>query len=92
MWDLLQVLCFQEHQLNVSDVCWSNDGTVLLSGGFDHCVKEWDVSAGKALHSYSELQGFIQTVRFNPAGTGCSFYHPVVVNAGYFTPCLSKIE
>ncbi|CAM6097900.1 unnamed protein product [Calypogeia fissa] len=70
VWDVQtqrEVLCFQEHQLNVSDVCWSNDGTVLLSGGFDHCVKEWDVSTGKALHSYSELQGFIQTVRFNPA-------------------------
>ncbi|KAL3695266.1 hypothetical protein R1sor_009342 [Riccia sorocarpa] len=61
------VLCFQEHQLNVADVCWSNDGTVLLSGGFDNRVIEYDVAAGKALHSYSELQGFIQAVRFNPA-------------------------
>ncbi|KAL2641342.1 hypothetical protein R1flu_008929 [Riccia fluitans] len=70
VWDVQnsrEVLCFQEHQLNVADVCWSNDGTVLLSGGFDNRVIEYDVVAGKALHSYSELQGFIQAVRFNPA-------------------------
>jgi WD40 repeat protein len=63
-----QVQCFQEHQQNVADVDWSSDGAHLLSGGFDHCVKDWDVVAGKSVHSYSELQGFIQTVRFNPAG------------------------
>ncbi len=54
----------------MADVDWSNDGTLLLSGGFDHCVKEWDLAAGKVVHSYSELQGFIQAVRFNPAGLG----------------------
>ena len=68
--------CFQEHQQNVADVDWSSDGTRLLSGGFDHCVKDWDVVAGKAVHSYSELHGFIQTVRFNPAGQQSYQFHP----------------
>ncbi|GBG74628.1 hypothetical protein CBR_g19035 [Chara braunii] len=63
-------LCFAEHQLIVSDVCWSDDGAVLLSGGYDHCVKEWDVVAGKGIHSYGVGQGFVLAVRFNPADNG----------------------
>lgn len=70
--------CFQEHQQNVADVDWSSDGAHLLSGGFDHCVKDWDVVAGKAVHSYSELQGFIQTVRFNPSGQWSLHLHPFI--------------
>ena len=55
------------HQINVSDVAWSEDSSEILSGGFDHFGRVWDVNTSKMIHSY-EMQAFVQTVAFHPIG------------------------
>ncbi|KAL6074290.1 WD domain G-beta repeat [Balamuthia mandrillaris] len=75
LWDLStqkEVACLAEHELNVSDVCWSNDSTQLLSGSFDHSIKLWDAVKGELQGSY-ETQGLVQSVKFNPADNNLWF-------------------
>jgi COMPASS component SWD3 len=62
-----EILCFAEHQLNVSDLAWTSDSSELLSGAYDHTVKLWDIQKGKNVETYSTT-GFVQTVQYNPAG------------------------
>ena len=35
----------QEHRHSVSALSWSHDSALLLSGSYDHTVRQWDVSA-----------------------------------------------
>ncbi|KAI9343244.1 WD40-repeat-containing domain protein [Obelidium mucronatum] len=56
----------KRHTLNISDLCWSEDSSLLLSGGYDQTCKTWDVENGKFLESF-DCDGFVQCVMFNPA-------------------------
>jgi COMPASS component SWD3 len=56
------------HGLNISDLAWGHDSTLLLSGAYDKTCKLWDVESGKQLDSF-EGEGFVQCVRFHPQGT-----------------------
>ena len=57
----------KQHALNVSDLSWSQDSSVLVSGAYDQTCKTWDVEGGKMIESYQNL-GFVQCVMFNPQG------------------------
>lgn len=57
----------KKHELNVSDVSWSNDSLVVVSGGYDQTCRTWDVEQGKPLDVYG-MDGFVQCVAFNPQG------------------------
>lgn len=55
------------HQSSVSTIVFSNDGTILASGGRDHTVIFWDVRTGTELRRNATAfkQGIYQ-VRFRP--------------------------
>eukprot|EP01114_Cavostelium_apophysatum_P020950 TRINITY_DN7171_c0_g1_i1.p1 TRINITY_DN7171_c0_g1~~TRINITY_DN7171_c0_g1_i1.p1 ORF type:complete len:525 (-),score=115.98 TRINITY_DN7171_c0_g1_i1:236-1810(-) len=75
LWNLTsktEMLCLQEHSLNVSDLSWSNDSSELLSGGYDQKVKAWDINKGKLISSHS-ISGFVQAVSFNPTDNNLFF-------------------
>ena len=60
--------CLKGHKLNVSDVCWSNDSSSIISGAYDQTCKLWDIETSRYTHSF-ENEGFVQCVMFNPTGT-----------------------
>ena len=64
---LCQLYVLKGHGLNISDLAWSHDSTLLLSGAYDKTCKLWDVKSGKQLDSF-EGEGFVQCVRFHPQG------------------------
>jgi len=81
IWDLKstkQQSCFEEHQLNVSDLSWSNDSNLLLSGAYDRTVKLWDIQTGTPLRNF-ETAGFVQSVMFEP-----------VYNNVFYVACTKK--
>ncbi len=51
---------------------WSKDSSELLSGGYDHLVKLWDIQKGKNIGTFSAA-GFIQSVQYNPADNNTFF-------------------
>lgn len=64
---LCQLYVLKGHGLNISDLAWGHDSTLLLSGAYDKTCKLWDVESGKQLDSF-EGEGFVQCVRFHPQG------------------------
>ena len=56
-----------KHTMNVTDICWSNDSSKLLSGSFDQTCKLWDIESGKMINSF-DYHGFVQCVKYNPKG------------------------
>jgi COMPASS component SWD3 len=60
-----ELLCLNEHQLNVSDVEWSADSQRLVSSSFDQTVKEWDVKGAALLRSH-DVGGLGQCVAYDP--------------------------
>jgi len=55
------------HGLNISDLAWGYDSSLLLSAAYDKTCKLWDVGSGRLLDSF-EGEGFVQCVRFHPQG------------------------
>ncbi len=60
-----ELLCLNEHQLNVSDVEWSADSQRLVSSSFDQTVKEWDIQAAELVRSH-DVGGLGQCVAYDP--------------------------
>ncbi|KAF9432059.1 hypothetical protein BGZ76_011314 [Entomortierella beljakovae] len=60
------------HGLNISDLAWGHDSTLLLSAAYDKTSKRWDVESGKLLDSF-EAEGFVQCVRFHPQDNNIFF-------------------
>ncbi|KAJ3109638.1 hypothetical protein HDU97_003065 [Phlyctochytrium planicorne] len=77
IWDAIstnkELFNFKKHNLNISDLCWSNNSTELLSGGYDQNCVLWDVEMGKYIESY-EAEGFVQCVMMNPCDNKIFFY------------------
>ncbi|ORY42729.1 WD40 repeat-like protein [Rhizoclosmatium globosum] len=67
----LQIL--KRHSLNISDLCWSEDSTLLLSGAYDQTCKTWDIENSKFLESF-DCDGFVQCVQFNPIDKNQFYY------------------
>ncbi|KAI8836990.1 WD40-repeat-containing domain protein [Chytriomyces cf. hyalinus JEL632] len=68
-----EVSILKRHTLNISDVCWSEDSTQLLSGAYDQTCKTWDIENGKYMDSY-DCDGFVQCVMFNPIDKSQFYY------------------
>lgn len=52
LWDLRSPFeneFFQGHTLEVSSLCYSNDGKILASAGIDNAVKLWEAETGKLI-------------------------------------------
>jgi COMPASS component SWD3 len=60
-----ELLCLNEHQLNVSDVEWSADSKRLVSSSFDQTVKEWDIQTAELVKSH-DVGGLGQCVAYDP--------------------------
>lgn len=75
LWDLTEtraIKSYDHHKGKVSSVSWNPaEGTVLLSGGYDHKVRVADLRVADAMRSY-DLGTDVEAVRWNPDGQ--SFY------------------
>lgn len=58
------------HTDDVMDVCWSPDGTALISGSIDNKVIVWEISEkkkGKMIMQFANHRHFVQGVTWDPA-------------------------
>ena len=62
----LRDFLFQGHQRWVRCVCYSTDGTKLLSGSDDATIKVWDVTTGKRLRTLRGHQYSILVLDYHP--------------------------
>lgn len=53
------------HKEDVYDICWSVDGSKLLSGSVDNTAILWDVNKGKMEHILSDHKGFVQVKKLD---------------------------
>lgn len=51
---------------DVSDLCWSPDGQLLLSGSVDNTAIVWDVKKGHKICVLTEHKGYVQGVAWDP--------------------------
>jgi WD40 repeat protein len=56
------------HDGKVHDSCWSRNGRLLATSGFDTTVRVWDTSTGKALLNVTPFGNFACSVAFSPDG------------------------
>jgi hypothetical protein len=60
---------FAGHSKDVTSVCFSPDGSRLLSGSIDETMKLWDVHSGACLRTIKEgLDNCVSSVRFSADG------------------------
>lgn len=52
----------------VCSVAFSPDGKVLASGGWDDCIRLWDVTAGKEVRKIDAHKAMVTKVLFSPDG------------------------
>lgn len=52
----------------VAAIALSPDGKTLASGGFDSCVRLWDIASGKQRHVLEGRRGWVFSVAFSPDG------------------------
>ncbi|KAL1918341.1 uncharacterized protein VTP21DRAFT_3001 [Calcarisporiella thermophila] len=69
VWDAMvtqkELVCLKGHNLNISDLSWSNDSTLLLSGAYDQTCKMWNIETEKLVYNFHS-EGFVQCVMFDP--------------------------
>lgn len=56
------------HIEDVLDLCWSRDGTILISGSVDNSAIVWDIATGNKKCILKEPKGFVQGVTYDPLG------------------------
>lgn len=62
----LQVL--EGHEANVHDSCWSRDGSLVATTGFDETVRVWEAATGKQRFQARPFPGYACSVAFSPDG------------------------
>jgi serine/threonine protein kinase len=63
-----EIHCLRGHHGPVHAVALSCDGRLALSGGDDHTVRLWDVTAGEEVRCLTGHTGAVYTVAFSPDG------------------------
>jgi WD40 repeat protein len=53
----------------VSSVCFSPDGTTLISGSGDDSIRLWDIRKGLRMTKLDGHNSFVTSVCFSPDGT-----------------------
>ncbi|EEZ98093.1 chromatin assembly factor 1 subunit B [Tribolium castaneum] len=56
------------HKEDIYDLCWSPDGSKLLSGSIDNTAILWDFQKGKNEQILTDHKGFVQGVSWDPRG------------------------
>jgi hypothetical protein len=56
------------HQGGIRGLDFSPDDKTIVTGGFDHSVKQWDVASGRAVQLSSGHSAGVYGVRFSPDG------------------------
>jgi WD40 repeat protein len=72
IWDIAtgkELRSLAEHKLPVTSVSFSQDGTRLLTSGFDSKVALWDVASGKELKSFTGHTLRVESAAFSADGT-----------------------
>lgn len=55
-------LLFSGHLADIYDLCWSPDGTMIISGSVDNQTLIWDVATRKPKQAFSDHTNFIQGI------------------------------
>lgn len=63
-----QIALLQGHNGWVQDLCYSSDGTVLVSAGSDGTIRIWDTSRQQTTVVLTEHIGWVGSVEFSPDG------------------------
>ncbi len=58
----------EAHRARVSAICFSPDGAVLLTGGYDRVIRAWNVATGEEIRSFTGHLGSISDLVFAPDG------------------------
>lgn len=58
----------EAHHARVSAICFSPDGEVLLTGGFDRVIRAWNVATGEEIRSFTGHISGISDLIFAPDG------------------------
>ncbi len=59
---------FQGHENKVNSVCFSPDGTKILSGSSDKTIRIWNVETGENIRTFLGHEDYINAVAFSPCG------------------------
>lgn len=65
--------------MNISDLCWTNDSSSVLSASYDQTVKTWDINTSKLVSSF-DVTGFALSVKIDPS----SMFYNVLIFVFYF--------
>src|SRR5262249_51230381 len=57
------------HKGNVSSVAYSHDGTKLISGSADKCIRIWDAAKGNSIATWEGHADCVSSGAFAPDGT-----------------------
>src|SRR5262245_5732875 len=71
LWDFATgnvVRRLEAHQARVDAICFSPDGEVLLTGGYDSVIRAWNAATGEEIRSFTGHIGSISHLSFAPDG------------------------
>ena len=72
LWDVAKKKCLRVlsgHSGAVTEIEFSPDGSLIVSGSQDKTIKIWDVASGNCLRTLSGHRGGVSSVAFSPDGS-----------------------
>nr|XP_040057334.1 chromatin assembly factor 1 subunit B [Gasterosteus aculeatus aculeatus]XP_040057335.1 chromatin assembly factor 1 subunit B [Gasterosteus aculeatus aculeatus] len=65
-WSVVKTL--RGHIEDVYDMCWTQDGTSMVSGSVDNTAIMWDINKGQKLYTLHDHKSYVQGVTWDPLG------------------------